>query len=242
MKTLLTITTCNQLKFTKLCDKSLPDLENVDILYIDDASKDGTVDYLDSKDRDTIYKQNGVGLTDSWNIAYRIFKNLNYDALFISNNDVIFNESSIINMIEALREYPLVCPLSSRSGAGHNHTYQDVNKYYKIPNSIDRDPDKHKDLLSILENNIVEMDRFNGFFFGVNRDIIKCQSDEKHLFKPKFPQSGQEGDLQNRLIKKPVVCTGAFIFHFKGVTAPNIGTINGQDKRNLPETIEGYHA
>lgn len=242
MKVLLTITTCNQLNYTKLCDQSLPDLKNVDILYIDDASSDGTADYLNSKKRNIICKEEGVGLTDSWNIAYRRFKDLNYDGLFISNNDVILNEASIINMIDALNEYPLVCPLTSRKGAGHNHAWQDVNKYYKIPNNIDCDPDKHENLLHSLENNIVEMDRFNGFFFGVNRGIIKCQYDEKHLFKPTFPQSGQEGDLQNRLIKKPVVCTGSFVFHFKGVTAPNIGTINGQDKRNLPETIEAYHA
>ena len=48
MKTLLAITTYNQIKFTKLCIESLKNINipGLDIIFIDDVSKDGTVKYL----------------------------------------------------------------------------------------------------------------------------------------------------------------------------------------------------
>ena len=90
-KTLLAITTFNQLKYTEICRSSIPEIDDLDVLFIDDKSTDNTVEHLKSKNAAVIEKNKGAGLTDSWNLAYRIFKEKNYHSLIISNNDVQFN-------------------------------------------------------------------------------------------------------------------------------------------------------
>lgn len=244
MKTLLAITTLNQVKYTKIADRSIPDIDHLDVLYIDDKSNDNTVEYLTSNSRRVITKNEGCGLTDSWNIAYRVFKNERYSNLFISNNDVILNRLSIERMIEALKYNTVVCPLSSKHGSGHNYKYQDIGIYYPHLSSIASiEADQHKIPEMLNKSDVIEMERFNGFFFGVNTGIIKSQYDVNNLFDPSNQQCGQESDLERRLLNKPVLCCNSFIFHYKGITCPNIGVDeNGKDLRNNPEIIRGYHA
>jgi len=183
-----------------------------------------------------------MGLTDSWNIGYRLFKQENYNSIFISNNDVILNKTSIINMIKALENFTVVCPLSSKRGSGHNSKFQDIAKYYPELSKIsDNDKEQHIIESKLTNNSLIEMDCWNGFFFGLNRKIIDCEFDETNLFNPINIQAGQEGDLHKRMKEKPVVCCNSFIFHYKSVTSPACGVLNGVDKRNLKENINKYH-
>ena len=76
---LFVITTWNQSEYTKICLDSLKLIdEKCDILVIDDASTDNTIDLCNTYDIEVISKKEGMGLTDSWNKSYRYFVDNNY--------------------------------------------------------------------------------------------------------------------------------------------------------------------
>lgn len=232
-KTLLLISTFNQLEYTKKCFLSIPDIENLDTVFVDDHSDEDTLDFFKSNNVNFITKEVGTGLTDSWNIGYRLFKD-KYSKLIISNNDVIFNKISVSNLIKHLDNHTLCCPMSSKRGAGHNARYQDVQLYYNDLGSAPSSELYQCKVVDKLNNNSAKyMPIFNGFCFGVNRDIIHSEYDKDHLFNPSMINVGQEQDLQFRLKEKAVVCLDSFIFHFKAVTVPSCGWENGVDRRNF---------
>jgi GT2 family glycosyltransferase len=200
--------------------------------FLDNASKDNTVKYLKSKEREVLSKPKRTGLTHSYNLAYRIFKEKNYDSIFFSNNDVILNKISMERMIKHSKVCALVCPLTSKKGAGSGEG-QSVGRYYKISEDIATDPKEHNAILDLLiESEPIKMNRcYNGFFFGINRDIIKCEHSPDNLFNPKLINIHQESDLYERIKKAGVsthLCTDTFIFHYKAKT---IG-VHGKTDRN----------
>jgi glycosyltransferase involved in cell wall biosynthesis len=73
MKILLAITTYNQLNYTKKLVNTLKTLTipGLDIVFIDDVSKDGTQDFIKKCGYTLIERNEPKGLTWSWNIAYR---------------------------------------------------------------------------------------------------------------------------------------------------------------------------
>lgn len=222
IKALLVITILNQNKYTQIIEKSIPNIDGLDVLFIDDHSVDDNLTFLDLKNRKYITKNKGMGLTDSWNIAYRHFVKYNYDYLFLSNNDVILNYNAIIHMIKLLNKNTLVCPLSSKHGAGHNKIFQDIGLYYPQFAQLAYDDVKHKNFIDKLNlNKTIAMPRFNGFFFGMNRNIMKSAFDNNNLFNPKNINIGQEDDLYFRLKEKPIVDLQSFIFHYKKITLSN---------------------
>ena len=86
-KILFSITTWNQSEYTKICLDSLKNInEDCDILVIDDASTDNTIDLCKEYGVKYIDKKVGLGLTDSWNQAYKHFVESGYDYLIIANN------------------------------------------------------------------------------------------------------------------------------------------------------------
>lgn len=233
-KTLLVITVFNHLEYTKIVEESIPTIDNMDVLFIDDCSQEENIEYLKSKNRNIIGKSKGAGLTDSWNIGYRYYLDNDYDNFILSNNDVILNKQSLENIIKALDSHTLVCPMSTEKGAGHNRGAQKIEKYYPQLKSIAEDPKSQHMVLDKLKNENVKMGIFNGFFFGMNKNIVKAAFNDTHLFNPKNINVHQEDDLGRRLknIEAPVVNIGSFIFHYKAVTLTN------QSNRNK---LEEYH-
>ena len=230
MKSLLVVTTCDQVKYTKICEQSIPENNNIDIIFIDNASKDGTINYLTSKNRKVISKKNRTGVTDSCNLAYNIFKKNNYSSMLISNNDVIFNQISIERILKALNKYPLVCTLTSKKGAGYGEM-QDVGKYYDVSEDIAKHPKKHNIILDLLvESEPIKMTKcYNGFFFGVNREIIQHEHSANHLFNPDLINLHQETDLYERMKTNgtfPYLCIDTFIFHYKAKTIGVYGKVD----------------
>ena len=146
MKTLLAITTYNQLKFTQKCINSLKEIKipGLDIIFIDDVSTDGTVKFLKGVKMEVISRNDPKGLTWSWNIAYRKFKEENYDNLIISNNDVLFSQGALRILINSLKKHTLVCPLSTKKGAGHNWKEQAITQYYPSLKKISRNHSHYK--------------------------------------------------------------------------------------------------
>jgi len=241
MKILLAVTTYNQVEYTKKLVECLKriNIEGLDVIFIDDVSKDGTQEFLKESKQTIVERKKPKGLTWSWNIAYRKFKNQSYDFLIIANNDILFTKQSIINLVNATKGKQLVCPLSTKRGAGHNGPAQNVLKYYPKIGIDPTKPGNHRKIQDMLDNKtIVQMGKFNGFIFAMSRSIIKSEFDKDNLINPKLVNIHQEGDLQRRMKQKPFLCLNSFVFHFKGVSFPKKGIKNGKDIR---QNLNLYH-
>lgn len=91
--TLVIFTTCNHIEYTirglSYFIDAIATYQEADILVVDDASIDGTAPYLIKKGFAVITKPTPRGLTDSWNIGYRIAQLLKYKYIIFANNDVL---------------------------------------------------------------------------------------------------------------------------------------------------------
>ena len=253
-KTLFTITTYNQLEYTERCyhslkriEKSSPEVVNnqeIDILVIDDASTDATVEWCTVSGINILKKEKGEGLTHSWNSAYKYFKyNKKYDYFVISNNDVLIPPGAINEMVEVFEKWPfsLVVPLSSIYGAGHNGNIQGIEVHYHgTDEKFVNDPSNYqivqRDILNvkkdmIARNNLylldpIRMKMFNGFFFMMNRNIIKYERKDGNLFDPSFLMWKAEDEFNwSELIPNndyPALCKTSFVYHFKEKTTKEI--------------------
>jgi len=235
MKTLFGITTLNQNNYTKQCLQSISACKDINIELQDDFSKKPK----EVKALATMYgakfysKKSGQGVTDSWNRIYRRFKKNNYDACFISNNDIITTPSAIRQLIKALTIHPLVAPLSSiKSVSGF---YEQTTFKYGVADIMANNPFQVGSIQNTLlrkhlANPYAKLPRFHGFFFGFNRNIISQEYDEKHLFDPSYINIGNEDELSRRLTVPPHVVKTAFVFHYKGVTC---GTDADGDRNDI---------
>jgi len=206
-KILLITTTFNQIDYSKdfiisLLKTNFLLYENHHCLIIDDNSIDGTKEFLDEleikyKNIKIFKKDKQRGLTDSWNIGYKFFKENNYDKCIISNNDVILN-NTIYTFIKNI-DNCLIGPLTNLGGV--------YGSGYK----------------QIIDNNIInkkpyKVNLVNGFFFGFDRNIIKYEYKSNQLFNPAYLMVGNEDELCNRLKKNNfnlLIDTETFIYHFK---------------------------
>ena len=118
---LIVYTTCNQLPTTIMSLQFLRNTDKLgDLLIIDDFSTDGTVEYLQKRGFAVISKPKATGLTDSWNIGYRIAVALGYKYVVFTNNDVLLTTGSVALMTRGLSQHALVVPLTTEKGAGHH--------------------------------------------------------------------------------------------------------------------------
>jgi len=263
MKVLIAITTLNQNYYTKQCLESLKFNCDVDVEIWDDCSKEEDVKDLAQKYGAKFYtKKKPGGLTDSWNRIYRRFKESDYDACFITNNDVIIAQKSLNEMIKALHYFPLVVPVSSLKGVG-GMKIQSASSY-GIPDRDASNPYliesvQNKLLIKNSEDPYIKIPpfvippncpkhpidiskcigRFHGFFFGINRDIFSQEYDNLHLFDPKYINVGNEDELSARLTIIPRAVKTAFVFHYKAITLGS-GYYSSR-KVNDRNSLERYH-
>lgn len=71
------------------------------------------------------------------------------------------------------------------------------------------------------------MPYINGFFFSVNRDIIKYEYSDSELFHPKNHNVGNEHELCERVSEPIAIVLNSYIFHFKGVSL-EVTNLDGQ--------------
>ena len=248
-KTLLVITTYNESEYTKLCFDSLKKLKDkVDVLVIDDCSTDDTVDLCNQYGYEVITKDEGKGLTHSWNLGYDRFKKDGYEYFIIANNDILIPKGAISELEDTFKKwhFSLVVPLSTTLGVGHNAQFQSIELFFNGLAPTCNHPDNYQDTQDkILEiksnlidnNNLYQVDpsrmkMFNGFFFMMNRNIINYEQSDTQLFIPKYIMTKNE-DIFNwdNLIPNndfPAVCKTSFVFHYKGVTTK--GDLRNNDK------------
>ena len=242
-KTLIAITTYNQSKYTKIFYESFLKLDTnlYDLIVIDDASTDDTVSWCKENSIEIITKPEGKGLTDSWNRAYKYFKNNSiYDQFVIANNDILIPIGALDEMVSTLKRWPgnLVVPLSTAEGCGHNkiqaigvHYGGDRSEYSECQNyqSIQNTLLEYKKKLATDEgnNNLYQLDpvrmkMFNGFFFMMGRGICQYEREDGNLFRPEYINTKNE-DIFNwdNLLNNDdnaILCKTSFVFHFKGVS------------------------
>ena len=242
---LLVITTYNQLPFTKLCVESVKKITDVncDLMIFDDVSTDGTQQWCYENNITIREKDKGRGLTDSWNDAYKYFKdNAHYKYIVLANNDILIPNGALSEMVDVFNKwsFSLVVPLSTRYGAGHNGPVQGVENHYQLDANF-VNPDVNYQIvqdriLSIKtkltkENNLyfldpLRMKMFNGFFFMMSRNIIKYERDDGFLFDPKFLMDKAEDEFNwSALIPNndfPAVCKTAYVYHYKGMSISKV--------------------
>jgi len=188
-----------------------------------------------------------MGLTHSWNVGYKYFKeNLEYKYLIISNNDILVPDGALIELVEVFKQWPfsLVVPMSSAAGAGHNGGTQGIeNVWPGTPPEWVNDPKNYqsvqKNILSQKnvvqkQNNLYQLDpvrmkMFNGFFFMMNRNVINYEREDGNLFDPdKIMYQGEDEFNWATLIPNndfAALCKTAFIFHHKGMSTKDFSQV-----------------
>jgi GT2 family glycosyltransferase len=244
MKVLLAITTANQLHYTKLMINSFPKthLNSISLCVFDDASTDGTVEWCKENNIEVVTKHEPMGLTHSWNLAYKKFKTEKFDHLILSNNDVIIPDEALDELLSINKKNTIVGPLSTKIGVGHQ-PLQDLRNYY----SFDLDEydylNTNKIQQEINKTSNTEKEKIvsyiNGFIFFLNKDILMFELSDGNLFDSKNINVGNESELCERVNKKyPIaIALKSYIFHFKGVSFKDINfdnqTIDHNIYRNL---------
>ena len=225
MKTLLILTTANQLEYSKAAIRSILrcELKTVDLLVIDDCSNDGTPEFCEEHDINILKKNAPAGLTHSWNLGYQEFKRKGYNFLIFANNDILVPKRSIEHLVSELKDKTIVSAMSTTKGVGHQPA-QAVRKYYadmKIDDTDSANYQKVQDYVDSVETDeeSCEIDYVNGFFYAVSRKIIKYELPDGNLFDASLINIGNEDDLCRRMpSEKKYVCIKSFIYHFKAVT------------------------
>jgi len=222
-RTLLAITTFNQIIYTRKCLDYLENskVRNMDIVIFDDHSRDETINLDKEYDIKIITKPKGKGLTDSWNIAFKYFDDYDYDYFFLINNDVLIPNGALEQMLILLKNNSLVVPMTSIYGAGHLRKLQAISTYYNIIPNNPNDTQKIQNEIQIKDIQSVKLDLLNGFFFGMNKNIKKIRFSDEYFFNPKNINVGNDDEFNTRLNnngEKVMLCTKAFIYHFKDIS------------------------
>eukprot|EP01031_Cornospumella_fuschlensis_P034176 gene34176-41370_t len=244
-RTLIVYTTCNQLQVTL---RTLPALhvpaELADLVVVDDHSADGTPQALQRRGYAVVAKPRAEGLTDSWNVGYRLAVALGYAHVLFINNDVLVPPHALRLLHWSLAQHALVTPMTTERGAGHNPA-QSLSRLLELPaalRSYADDPRNARALQSLLlakfnlnlqarpnetcaaqPSQHQGRPKFNGFCFGVNlrRIAPAAFARDALLFDPAQRIVGQEDSLVARMASQslaPMVLPCAFLFHFKAAT------------------------
>ena len=132
-KVLLAVTTYNQLEYTKIFYESFKQLDSnlCDLIIFDDCSTDETASWCKEVNIKVVTKQKGKGLTDSWNSAYKYFKEHGYEYLILANNDILIPKGAIEELCKTIDRWPgsMVTPITTEEGCGHNKV-QSIDVYY----------------------------------------------------------------------------------------------------------------
>jgi len=252
-KNLLAITVAGQLRWLKEAISTLRD--PLDVLVIDDATPGDEIrDFCKREGIEFLTKPEPKGLTDSWNRAYKYFKEHNYDNCIISNDDVRFPQGFSEGLFEGLKEFDLIAPLSNEPGivwdVVHSPAHQEIRRYVDI-NINERDIDRVQNILIKRYRKARQANFVNGFCFAFSRSISKFAYDEKlasinavqpdvqFLFNPAHINTWNEYDLAERISRKGGkigICKTSYIFHWKGKTTEKLdrnGVSSGDYREQL---------
>ena len=229
---LFAITTLNHNDYTEALLKSLHKTDTyqqglIDVLIIDDYSQEDNVKSLAYKYKARFMgKDKPMGLTDSWNRAYKYYKNNLYTNLYIANNDILIPKGCIENLEKLLIRFHSVSPLCNPKGVGDWVPIQQYNICKRYPSTalLADNKEYHNEVQSMLKrvvgsfNGYEETNFFHGFLMAFTRDILVNELPDGNLFNPTNINVGNEIELNVRFKGKKGIALDAFIYHHKGIT------------------------
>lgn len=208
----------NQLHFTKLCLESLARhiKREIRIIAIDNASSDGTAEYLSSNGNLTVISNSeNLGCAKAWNQGVKAASGAEW--IIVLNNDVIVSPTWLNGLLEAAARWELdiVCP-AIREG-DYNYDIETYSREY----------------VSSMHDT-VRRGSAHGICFMVHRKVFE----EIGLFDENF-RIGQYEDsdffLRAKRANYSIGTVGnSFLHHFGSVTQNSIST----SKRAKPYAVE----
>ncbi len=221
-KNFLVLTTAGQSRWLREAVASLKD--PLDVLVVDDATPGDEIrDFCKEKGLAFLTKEEPVGLTNSWNMAYQYFKKHKYNNCILSNDDVRFPAGFSEGIFKALKEFDLVGQLSNNPGTG---VCQDIRRFVNIePN--EKNFNKIQETISERYRKAPNRPSnfVNGFCFAFSSSIAKYAYNEELLFNPTNVNTLNEYDLVrriNRLRGKIAICKTSYVFHWKAKTTEKL--------------------
>lgn len=232
-KKLLILTVGGTLDYIEPAVKSVMD-KSWNVMIINDGmDTDKLLKLCETTGAGLVNKDKAMGLTDSWNRAYREFKEGGYDVCCIANDDVLFAPSALKSMEKELRAngFILVGPVSNMPGHQPlQHVNRYLNKEMEAINTVDIEAE-----LSRWAGSPEILSYLNGFCFMFDRRITKYELTPDTLFDPSNINIGNEDELCNRLRQrggKVGFSPMAYVWHKKGVSTK-------QSDRNLLWNAKG---
>jgi len=229
MKNLLAITVAGQLRWLEEAISTLRD--KIDVVVIDDSTPgDSIKGFCRHKKLDILTKLKPMGLTNSWNLAYQYFKENNYNNCILSNDDVRFPKEFSVGLLEGLKKFDIVAPLSNEAGFGYDSESspfcQNVRRYVDIKPTAKNYDRVQQILLERYRNGQFRPSNiFNGFCFAFSSSISKYVYNEQYLFNPAHINTFNEYDLAHRMEKKGGkigICKTSYVFHWKAKTTEKL--------------------
>ena len=226
-KNLLAIAVAGQTKWFEEAISTLRD--DLYVLVVDDSTEKIEAFCYEKKVK-FVTKPRPRGLTDSWNLAYQYFKQNDYDNCILSNDDVRFPKGFSEGLIEGLKEFDLIAPLSNEPGiiwdSIHSPAHQEIRRYVDIePNK--NNVDRIQQILSQRggSGSFRRSNFINGFCFAFSQSIAKYVYDDQFLFNPANVNTWNEYDLAERINGKGGkvgICKTSYVFHWKGKTTEKL--------------------
>ena len=232
-KTSIVILTYNQLGYTKICIDSIrlytmPDYE---IIVVDNASTDGTVEWLkEQKDITVIFNDANKGFPAGCNQGILKSKG---DIIVLLNNDTIVTPRWLDNLLACLKS-------SDKIGAAGPAT--NFQSYYQTV-SVDYTHFNLKGIIAFADkfnhsNQALWKERLKltGFCLAVKREVIDKIGMLDEMFSPGY---AEDDDYGFRIIQagyKNVFCGDTFIHHFGNISFDGLFSSNV----SVPEIFHGF--
>jgi len=221
MKNLLALTTAGRLHFLRDAITTLRD--PLDVLVVDDATpeKVGIGAFCEKRGLHFITKKKPRGLTHSWNIAWRFFRDNDYGACILSNDDVRFAKGFSVGLLQGARKFSVVCPVSnSPTGSPRLFPQQWLFRYTNMtatPRGSNRQMAQRFLSKKFRHKPFIVVRCFNGFCFAFSKDVSKFGVSEDALFNGHL-NTKNEILLYRRIAKRHgsvAVSLRSYVFHWK---------------------------
>jgi O-antigen biosynthesis protein len=231
--TSIVIPTHNQLELTKLCVESIRQYTGQphELIFVDNASTDGTLEYLESLCAATIIRNaSNRGFPAAANQGIGAAKG---EQILLLNNDTIVTTGWLRRLLDAFRSDDLIGlagPCSNCVGGE-----QQVTAVYSDLSGIDGFARKWGEL---NQNRRIDTDRLVGFCLLIRRTVVERIG----MLDEQFGLGTfEDDDYCRRALEagfRAVIACDAFVHHFGGQTFLSLGVDYGALLKNNLELFE----
>ncbi|USK99712.1 glycosyltransferase [Bacillus tropicus] len=209
MLTSIIILTHNQLKYTKECIDSIrkyTDQQEYELIVVDNASNDGTVQWLQQQDIILIENVENMGFPKGCNQGIRKAKGQN---ILLLNNDVVVTKNwlkNLINCLYAKKDTGAVGPVTNSASyySAIPISYTNIQEMQKFASEFNQsNSEKWEERMKLI-----------GFCMLIKKTVL----DEIGLLDERFtPGNYEDDDISLRIYQKGYklfLCRDTFIHHY----------------------------